>query len=193
MYRGKGRPPKPVSRATELARRGQSRAELRSAVASGELIRRGRGLYVSTSSTPTAYRSLVEASVAVPRGVVCLLSALRFHEVGTQSPYEVWVAIDVKGWKSRTELPIHFVRFSGRALTFGVDVHEVEGVKVRVTSIAKTVADCFKYRNKIGVDVAVEALRDVHQRRLATVDQIMKAAAICRVANVMRPYVEALS
>ena len=99
----------------------------------------------------------------------------------------------MKAWKPRTELPIHIVRFSGRALTYGVAEQDVEGVKVRVTSVAKTVADCFKYRHKIGVDVAIEALRDVQRRKLATVDEIMDAAKVCRVANVMRPYLEALA
>jgi predicted transcriptional regulator of viral defense system len=162
-------------------------------VTGGDLLRVSHGVYVDATAPPSAHRSLVEAAVAVPKGVVCLLSALRFHGLGTQSPHEVWVAIDVKAWKPRTELPIHIVRFSGRALTYGVETHEIEGVKVRVTAVAKTVADCFKYRNKIGVDVAVEALRAIHQRKLASVDDIMRAAKICRVANVMRPYLEALS
>lgn len=156
-------------------------------------MRVARGVYVRPAAPASAHRSLVEAATAVPRGVVCLLSALRFHGIGTQSPHEVWVAIDMKAWKPRTELPIHIVRFSGRALTFGVDEHDIEGMKVRVTSAAKTVADCFKYRHKTGVDVAIEALREVLRSKLATVDEIMAAADVCRVANVMRPYLEALA
>ena len=156
-------------------------------------MRVARGVYVRPDAPPSTHRSLVEVAIAVPHGVVCLLSALRFHGIGTQSPHEVWVAIDMKAWKPRTELPVHIVRFSGGALTFGVNEQDVEGVKVRLTSAAKTVADCFKYRHKIGVDVAIEALRDVLRRRLATVDEIMAAAKICRVANVMRPYLEALA
>ncbi len=103
------------------------------------------------------------------------------------------MAIDVKAWKPRTSLPIHIVRFSGRALTFGVEVHDIEGVKVRVTSIGKTVADCFKYRHKLGIDVAVEALRSARQENRVSIDDLMKAAKADRVANVMRPYLEALS
>jgi predicted transcriptional regulator of viral defense system len=152
-----------------------------------------RGLYVDASAPPTAHRSLVEAAVAVPNGVVCLLSALRFHALGTQSPHEVWLAIDGKAWRPRIPLPLHVVGFSGRAFDFGVEVHRIEGVDVKVTSIDKTVADCFKYRHKIGVDVAVEALRAALHDRRATVDDILGAASVCRVANVMRPYLEALS
>ena len=173
--------------------RDQTRTELRRTVAAGEFMRVARGVYVRPDAPASAHRSLVEVAAVVPHGVVCLLSALRFHGIGTQSPHEVWVAIDMKAWKPRSELPIHILRFSGAALTFGVDAQDIEGVRVRVTSVAKTVADCFKYRHKIGVDVAIEALRDVLGRKLASVDKIMAAAKVCRVANVMRPYLEALA
>lgn len=182
-----------VSKARDLATRGVRGRRLAALQASGELTQVARGLYVTTDAPPTAHHSLVQAAVAVPRGVVCLLSALRFHSLGTQSPHEVWLAIDVKAWRPRVALPLHVVRFSGPALTFGVEVHRIEGVDIKVTSIAKTVADCFKYRHKIGVDVAVEALRAALHDRRATVDDILQAARVCRVANVIRPYLEALS
>jgi len=125
---------------------------------------------------------------------VCLLSALRFHKLTTQSPHEVWLAINVSARKPKTDWPpLRIVRFSGPALTFGVETHRIENVEVRVTSREKTVADCFKYRNKIGLDVAIEALRDYLRSRRRSVDALMEAAAASRVKNVIRPYLEALA
>ena len=129
----------------------------------------------------------------MPRGVVCLLSALRFHGLTTQSPFEVWLAIGGKDWQPRVEYPpLRVLRFAKAALVEGVEEHTIQGVKVRVTSPARTVADCFKYRHKIGLDVALEALRDCWRQRRATMDELWRAAAVCRVANVMRPYLESL-
>jgi predicted transcriptional regulator of viral defense system len=130
----------------------------------------------------------------VPRGVVCLLSALRFHELTTQQPFEVWLAIGIKSWKPEVASPpVRIVRFSETALNFGVEQHAIEKIPVRVYSAAKTVSDCFKYRNKIGVDVALEALRDCMSQRKATVDELWEAAKVCRMTNVMRPYLEAVT
>jgi predicted transcriptional regulator of viral defense system len=124
--------------------------------------------------------------------VICLLSALQFHDLTTQAPFEVWMAIDVRARRPRgTTPPLRIVRFSGRALTEGVEVHEIEGVRVRVYGPAKTVADCFKYRNKIGLDVALEALRDYRRQHPAGMDELWHFAHTCRVSNVMRPYLEA--
>ena len=157
-------------------------------------MRVGRGLYVARGAKPTEHHSLAQASKRMPNGVVCLLSALRFHDLTTQSPFEVWLAI---GEKSRlpkqANLQLRIVRFSHKALTYGVQDHRIEGVSVRVFTPAKTVADCFRYRNKIGLDVALEALRDCKRKRKATMDEIWKAAKVCRVANVMRPYLESIS
>jgi predicted transcriptional regulator of viral defense system len=142
----------------------------------------------------TEHHGLAEAAKVVPRGVVCLLSALRFHELTTQSPFEVWLAIDRKAHKPiSSQAPLRIVRFSGEALSAGVEEHRIEGVRVKIYCPAKTVADCFKYRNKIGLDVAVEALRDCLRKRRVTIDEIWKYARICRVARVMRPYLEALT
>jgi predicted transcriptional regulator of viral defense system len=128
------------------------------------------------------------------KGVVCLLSALRFHDLTTQSPFEVWLAIGEKSRLPKQENPqLRIVRFSAKALTYGVQSHRIEGVPVRVFTPAKTVADCFRYRNKIGLDVALEALRDCKRKRKATMDEIWKAAKVCRMANVMRPYLESIS
>ena len=158
-----------------------------------KLERVGRGLYALPGADLTEHHTLAEAALRVPHGVVCLLSALRFHDLTTQAPYEVWMAIDVKARRPKEEIiPLRIVRFSGEALTAGVEEHEVEGVGVKVYSPAKTVADCFKYRNKIGLDVALEALRDCWRKRLATADELWRYAEVCRVARVMRPYLESL-
>lgn len=160
----------------------------------GAVQRVGRGLYVPAALDPSEHHTLAEACVRVPSGVVCLLSALRFHGLTTQNPFRVWMALEEKAWQPRVDHPpLRFVRFSGAAWTYGVERHVVEGVTVRVYSIAKTVADCFKYRNKIGIDVAVEALRDVWRERRATVDEIWRAAAACRMTRVITPYLHAIA
>ncbi len=185
---------KGVVRTRELEAMGISREYLRKLHEQGLVQRLGRGLYSLSEVEPTEHRTMAEASKRVPHGVVCLLSALRFHESTTQLPFEIWLAIDRKAWRPRESIiPLRIVRFSGAALTAGVDEHEIEGVPVRVYNLAKTVADCFKYRNKIGLDVALEALREGWRERRFTMDELWHYAKICRVANVMRPYLEALA
>jgi len=172
---------------------GVSRVALARLAKAGALERISRGLYAPTNVKVTEHRTLVEAAVRVPHGVVCLLSALRFHKLTTQSPHEVWMAIGVKARKPAADWPpLHIVRFSGAALSFGVEKHVLENVEVRLTSREKTVADCFKYRNKVGVDVAIEALRDYLRSRRRSMD-LLDAAAASRVKNVMRPYLEAMA
>lgn len=166
---------------------------LRRMVADGRLVREAHGLYALPDAEVTAQHSLAVAARAVPKGVVCLLSALRFHEVGTQLPYEVWLAIERRSAMPRMASPqLRIVRFSGAAFTGGVEEHDVEGTAVRVYGVAKTVADCFKYRNKIGLDVALEALKEVVRERRCTVQELRRYASVCRVLTVMRPYMEAL-
>lgn len=139
-------------------------------------------------------RTLAEVGKKVPQGVICLLSALRFHELTTQSPHEVWLALERPAWSpSIAHITLHITRFSGPAFSEGQEKHFIEGVPVRITSPAKTVADCFKYRNKIGLDVAIEALREARRKRLYTMNELMHFARICRVATVMQPYLESLS
>ena len=158
----------------------------------GLLDRVGRGLYVLPDADVSEHHTLAEACKRVPHGVVCLLSALRFHGLTTQSPFEIWLAIGSKAWRPQVDYPrLRFVRFSARALEAGVEEHSIEGVHVRVYDPAKTVADCFKFRNKIGLDVALEALRDCRRQRKCSNDELWHYAKICRVANVMRPYMEA--
>ncbi len=153
----------------------------------------GRGLYILPESDTTEHHSLAEVCKRVPKGVVCLLSALRFHDITTQAPFEVWLAIGEKDWRPRVEYPpLRIVRFSPASLSAGIEVHRIEGVTVQVYCPAKTVADCFKYRNKIGLDVALEALRQCWRSRQCTMDELWHYADLCRVRNVMRPYLESL-
>ena len=140
------------------------------------------------------HTTLAEVASKHPDVLICLLSALRFHELTTQSPFEVWIAIPNKARAPKMEYPpLRIVRFSGAALTEGDETHTVEGVTVRVTSVAKTVVDCFKFRNKIGLDVALEALRDAWNAKRVTMDDLWHYAKVCRMTNVMRPYLEALT
>ena len=185
---------KGVLRPRDLDPFGIPRVYLQRLCEQGLLRRVGRGLYLSANAELTEHHTLAEACRRVRHGVVCLLSALRFHELTTQAPFEIWMAIDGKAWRPRADWPVmRFVRFSGAALTEGIEEHRIEGVTVKVYTPAKTVADCFKYRNKIGLDVALEALRDCRQQRKCSNDDLWRYAKICRVANVMKPYLEAVT
>lgn len=159
----------------------------------GKVQRFGHGLYRLPTAPVSEHYMLSEVCSSVSTGVVCLLSALRFHGLTTQAPHEIWIAVDTKAYTPKMAVPVHFVRFSGAALTEGVVTHKIDGVKVKVYCPAKTVADCFKYRNKIGLDVALEALRESQRAGVCTVDELWHYAKICRVGVVMRPYMEALT
>ncbi len=161
----------------------------------GKLERVGRGVYGLPNRSISEKHSFAEAAKKVPNGVICLVSALRFHNLTTQSPFEIWMALDHKAWQPRTGpgLAFRFFRFSGKALTSGVERHVVDRVPVKVYAVAKTVADCFKFRNKIGLDVALEALREAWRGKRATADDLWRYAKVCRVSNVMRPYLESLT
>lgn len=159
----------------------------------GQVEKVARGMYRLSGYQVTEHSTLAEVSKKVPQGVVCLLTSLRFHELTTQNPFQVWMAIDRKARQPAVKnFPVHFVRFSGQALTEGVDAHIIEGVSVSIYNPAKTVADCFKYRNKIGLDVALEALKECRRSRKCDIDSLWHYAKICRVSNVMRPYLEAM-
>src|SRR5262249_54007297 len=160
----------------------------------GQLTRVGRGLYAFPTLEPTEHHTLAEVSKRVPKGIFCLLTALRFHGLGTQNPREVWLAIDRRAGIPRVDFtPVRIIRVSGAALTSGIEEHRVDGVRVRVTSRARTVVDCFKFRNKIGVDVAVEALRDYRRLRKGTVDELWRQADRLRMTRVIRPYWDAIA
>jgi predicted transcriptional regulator of viral defense system len=182
-----------VLRPRDLEARGIHREYLRRLEKQGLLIRSGRGIYMPLDTDFTEHHSLVEASRRVPHGVVCLLSALRFHGITTQAPLEVWLAIHGKArLPGEVLLPLHIVYMSGNALHSGIEIHQLEGIPVRIYNLPKTVADCFKYRNKIGLDVALEALRESWRDRRCTMEELWHYAKICRVSNVMRPYLESL-
>jgi predicted transcriptional regulator of viral defense system len=159
----------------------------------GKLNRSGRGIYTVPDASVTERHSYAEVTKRVPEAVICLLSALAFHEITTQSPAAVWVALR-KGARTPalTSPTLRIVRLSEPSLSEGIENHKVEGVPVRVYSAAKTVADCFKFRNKIGLDIAIEALKDCLRQKKASINEVYRYAKICRVSNVIRPYMEAL-
>ncbi|OIO53659.1 MAG: transcriptional regulator [Alphaproteobacteria bacterium CG_4_10_14_0_2_um_filter_63_37] len=181
-------------RPRDLEPLGLPRVLLTRMVSRGDLVRRGRGLYALPDHPVSEFATLSEVARRHPQGVICLLSALRFHNLTTQAPFEVWLAIPNKARTPRGGgTPLRVVRFSGQALHEGIEEHIVDGVPVHITGVAKTVADCFKFRSKIGLDVAIEALREAWRERRTTMDELWRFAAVCRVANVMRPYLESLT
>lgn len=181
-------------RPRDLSERGLPTVALTRLVRQGLLQRVERGLYAIPDRPVSEYSALVEVARKHPQSIVCLLSALRLHELTTQSPFEIWLAIPNKARAPKMNYPpLRIVRFSGAALTEGVEEHLIDGVPVHVTSIAKTVADCFKFRNKIGLDVALEALHEAWNNKHVSMDELWRFAVVCRVANVMRPYMESLS
>ncbi|MBI3490683.1 MAG: type IV toxin-antitoxin system AbiEi family antitoxin domain-containing protein [Acidobacteria bacterium] len=180
-------------RPVDLEAHGVPRSRLYELADAGHLERRGRGLYVASDHAYSENHTLAQVAKRVPGGVICLLTALRFHELTTQLPRDVWIALPEKARRPRLDfIRLRVARFSAAALAAGVETHTVEGVQVRVYSEAKTVADCFKYRNKVGLDVAIEALKDFLGRHRGGVSAVVKFARICRVERVMRPYLEAI-
>lgn len=178
--------------ASDVSRRGIPRTYLQRLVRAGLLVRSARGQYRASAADVSEHHSLAEAAARVPRGVVCLLSALRFHGLTTQNPVEVWMAVDHKAWRPRPGYPqLRLVFLSGKTHALGVETHRISGVSVRVYSAARTVADCFKFRHKLGVDVALEALRDYRARHRGGMEDLERYAKVCRVQRVMRPYLEA--
>lgn len=181
-------------RPRDLNERGLPTVALTRLVRQGLLQRVGRGLYAIPDRPVSEHHALAEVACKHPQAIVCLLSALRLHELTTQSPFEVWLAIPNKARAPKIDYPrLRIVRFSGAALTEGIEEHLIEGVPVRVTNVARTVADCFKFRNKIGLDVALEALREAWKGKRVGMDELWRSAKLCRVANVMRPYLESLT
>lgn len=180
-------------RPVDLEARGVPRAQFYRLVRDGLVERVERGVYSAPRHSATARHSYAVIAKRAPNAVICLLSALEFHRLTTQLPGEVWIAVGEKAHRPKIGFPpVRVVHFSGQALTAGVETHQIEGADVRVYSAAKTVADCFKYRNKIGIDVAIEALRDGWKARRFTMDQLDECARICRVSRVMTPYIESL-
>ena len=179
-------------RPRDIAPLGISHHKLQGWVAEGRVENFGNGLYRFSDVEPTESETIAMAAAAIPNAVMCLLTALRYHDIGTQSPHEVWIALDRKYRKpAHPPCRVRIVRFSGPMLTYGVLRHSALGVPFRITSPARTVVDCFRYRKKFGLDVALEALQDVMRSGVATIGEIERAADVCRVRTVIRPHLEA--
>ena len=179
-------------RPRDLAPLGISHRKLQGLVSRGIAENFGNGLYRLTEVPATELETIAMVAAAIPNAVVCLLTALHVHDIGTQLPHEIWIALDRKARKpAHPPSRVRVVRFSGRMLTYGVLRRSALGVPFRITSPARTVVDCFRYRNKFGIDVALEALDDTLRSRAATVDEIVRAAEVCRARTVLRTYLEA--
>lgn len=189
LMRGSG-----TARSRDFVAAGVSRSQLSRLVAAGQLVRAARGLYAMPDYQSGEHGALLTVAQRSPGVLFCLLTALRIHDLTTQAPFEVWIAIGNKGHPPRLDYPpLRTVRFSAAALAEGVETCKIEGARLRVTSVAKTVADCFKFRNKIGLDVALEALREARRAKKASADELWRYAKLNRVAKVMRPYLEAVA
>jgi len=182
-----------VIRPRDLKEHGLPRDYLYILAKEGVIEQIGRGLYQWPNKDLGQHQSLIEVSKLAPNGVVALLSALNYHKITTQNPHQVWLAIDRKAWRPKILYPpVRFVTMSAEALNVGVEKQLIDGVSVNIFSLAKTVVDCFKYRNKIGLDVALEALREGWSSRQFSMDELMRYAEICRVKKIMQPYLESL-
>lgn len=183
----------PIIRSNEITAAGIDRKTIHRMVNNGDIIQIARGLYTSNDYIPGSHYSFLEAQKIVSHGVVCLLSALTYYEIGTQNPSLVWMAVSRRARAPQvTKHPIQIVRFSGKAYDEGIINQEIEGGMIHIYNIPKTIADCFKYRNKIGLEVALEALKDVIQNKKSTIDELIYYSDICRVKNIMTPYIESL-
>jgi|SRR5579884_565204 len=182
-----------ILRAADVVPLGISASYLSKLSEKGYLQRVGRGLFSAPDPEFTEHRSLVEAAAYAPKAIVCLLSALAFHGIGTQLPHAVWLAIGLKDRPPRVPTaPVEVVRMGLRFLYEGVETYKIEGIPVRITSPAKTIVDCFKYRSRVGMDVALEALREGLRDRRFTSDELYYYAKLDRVWNIVKPYAEAI-
>ena len=173
---------------------GISFKQLQRLVSMGTVEKVGGGIYRLSEVELIETETIAMVAAAVPGAIICLLTALRVYEIGTQSPHEVWIALDRKSRKpTRVPTKLRVVRYSGAMLTYGVVTRSMLGVPVCITSPARTVVDCFRYRNKVGIDVAIEALRDAVRLRKSTISEISRAAEICRIRSVVGPYLMALT
>ncbi len=182
-----------VVRPKDLVECGLPKDYLYTLAKEGVIIRVGRGLYQWPEKDLGRYQSLSEVCKRAPNAVITLLSALNYHNFTTQNPYQVWLAIGQKSWRPKISYPpVRIITMSGEAMTSGIDEIMVEGVSIKVFNPAKTVADCFKYRNKIGLDVALDALKEGWATNKFTMDELYHYAKICRVKKIMQPYIESL-
>jgi predicted transcriptional regulator of viral defense system len=177
----------------EAVRAGVHRRTLYALRDAGVLEQLGRGLYRLADAPPLGNPDLITVARRVPKGVVCLLSALAYHGLTTQIPHEVYLAVSRNAEPPRIDYPpVRVFRVGQRAFAEGVETHELDGVPVRVYSREKTLADCFKYRTTVGLDTAVEAVRRYRDQGRVDAGALLRAARACRVENVMRPYLEAI-
>lgn len=182
-----------ILRAKDLKLDPNSRRYLARLAERGLIERIGRGIYTTLAGEISEHHTLAEVSLRVPHAVICLLSALRFYDLTTEAPFATWIAIENKARTPNLDYPhLQVVRMSGASLNSGIEEHLIEGVRVRVYTPAKTVADCFKFRSRIGLDVALEALRDYRCQRMGSMDELWKYAQICRVTRIIQPYLEML-
>lgn len=188
------RPATPYFKPNELPKFGHSIHRLRQLVRSGEAERVSRGLYRWTRLPATTHDSLAMVAKAIPGAAICLLSALRFHDIGTQDPHAVWIAIRRSGWRpSNTGVAVRIVHFRAKGMDLGISTHHVDGLALRVTDPARSIVDCFRLRNRIGLDIGLEALGDALRRKKVTIDALISMAREFRVEKIMRPYIEARS
>jgi len=185
---------KGILRSCDLEPQGLSRVELARLVRSGKMIYLSRGLYALPDKDVTEHSTLAEVAIKIPKSIFCLMTALYLHQLTTQSPHEIWIALASNARKPRMDYPpLKVIRFSEEALSYGVETRVIEGVvRIMVTSLEKTIADCFKFRSTVGLDVAIEALHEAWRNKRINMDELWRCAVICRVSNVMRPYLESL-
>jgi len=184
----------PLLRSQDLEKAGLKRIAISRHVKAGRLKRLKRGLYCLPDYRANEHGDLAIIAKQMPEALVCLLTALRYHELTTQAPSEVWIAIARTSRAPRLDFPsMKVVKFGGAALSYGATIKEIEGVPVRITVVEKTIADCFKFRNTVGLDVAIEALKEAKRRRLIDQNELWACAKVDRVTNIMRPYLEALA
>jgi len=181
-----------VFRAGDIPYAADPRSVIYRMLSRGELVRAGRGLYSLPDADLSENHSLAEAVKRYPGGIICLISALFFHGIGTQIPYETWVMRKDRRVTPEKDFPVRFVYCTDNVFSYGIEKHRIEGNEVNVYTVAKTVADCFKYRNKIGLDVAIEALREGWRKKRFTMDELWEASKVCRVQSIIQPYVEML-
>ena len=181
-----------IIQAKDVEEYGISRHSLYNLYKRGLLIKLARGMYMLPDAPIKEHQHLVEVAKKIPAAVVCLISALSFHELTTQIPHEIWIAVPRDTWRPKLDYPpLHYTVLTEKTYNFGIQEINIQGVMVKIFNPAKTVADCFKFRNKIGLDVAIEALRDAWHSRKATMDELVEAAKINRVLSIMLPYLEA--
>lgn len=184
---------KEIVRSSEFVEAGIPRIIISRLVANHQLQQLERGLYCLPQKEFSEKENLIVVASKVPQAVFCLLTALQIHELTTQLPRKVWIAMPINSHLPKIDYPpIKMVKYSGKAYSEGVEIQKADGIEYRVYNVDKTIADCFKHRNKIGIDIAIEALKDAYEKNKVTVDELWHYAKICRVANVMRPYLEAI-